>query len=1040
MLRPLLYIFSCCLSLASVTVEAQSFYSKNFRAADGLAADLTKCVIQDKLGFIWVGSDNGLVRYDGYSFESFENSTASNYIKHLEYDKDSSIIVAHDLGLTRITYGDGIKPFFNTIRAGQRTKTDTTLWYPKKVYRDTRDNIWVAEPQSVVKLGNESFRRFDFADSENSTSFVESFNFLQLDEKQLLITSFPGNIFVYDYENDTIRQVSKNPQVGEIHIAQRIADSILLGCRNGIYLLDEMQYSTSLLLLGGPYVDIKRLEEGRLLACLENESVIILERKADKLKIKNSQIASNKPNQIFESGDETIWISSERGLTQLSRPQLQELGAIESFIEAVIPSNFDNSLYLLSKEDIWKVDSKTLEVGKIVSNQSSYFLTGVASKGSLWVGDNFELLQIKDDIIVNRFDLSKYGRFVFEVARDPDGNLWISQESGIGLLRFNIDNFEIDRLDQQDSLDVEVTAFECIPEGIYASSIDPSKYLLYKNHSEPYFKNISLPLPENIEEDFAIGDIEVVDSVVYLSTNKGLYRQYSDTLERVTFNRDYDRVAVTSLMYDGYYLWFGNTYGLFQMNLQTGEYAYFNEKSGLPINGVNEEAIKQLGDTLWIGTSAGVGLLSKSSLQKRKPIAPSIISLTSNSTRVAELNKTINLPHNSLVEVEYSSLSYPSDRVYYSYFLQGFGRDWSPPRNSNSVRFADLPSGDYTLFLKSKKLGDITWSDPSSIRFTIDRSFYESSFFYALLAAIVILLIVITRALTGFIHKRRQKSLEKIVQERTSELNSYRENLETLVENRTIELQKTLKQLQEAQSQLVHTEKMASLGVLSAGVAHEINNPLNFIKGSLIKIKEEVRENQDTVRYIEILEQGISRISDIVRSLSNFSHKGTEITEECDIHEILENCLMILKNRLKYKVELDKHYCQEDFIITGNSGALHQVFINLLSNAEQAIEESGKISIKTTIDDSFLKIEIEDTGCGISEDNLSRITDPFFTTKPQGEGTGLGLHISYDIIRKHNGSIDLVSEVGAGTTFTVRLPLSQNETTKENQTTEKDSQ
>jgi signal transduction histidine kinase len=269
------------------------------------------------------------------------------------------------------------------------------------------------------------------------------------------------------------------------------------------------------------------------------------------------------------------------------------------------------------------------------------------------------------------------------------------------------------------------------------------------------------------------------------------------------------------------------------------------------------------------------------------------------------------------------------------------------------------------------------------------------------------------------------------IQNQNEEIQNQAEELRAANEqvgNQNLELKKSLEKLKLAQNQLIQTEKMASLGVLSAGIGHEINNPLNFINGGVETMMKYLEEHDkkilEKVRpYAEIIDEGVKRAASIVKSLSNFSRQTANMDEVCDIHNIIDNCFVMLHNRTKNRIEIKKDYCDKKLKIPGNVGKLHQVFLNLLSNSEQAIENKGKISVQTKCENDQVIIYICDTGKGIPEDHLSKINDPFFTTKDPGAGTGLGLSITYSIIRKHNGSIDFKSKLNEGTTFIVKLPL-----------------
>ncbi|MDW3195813.1 MAG: ATP-binding protein [Cytophagales bacterium] len=236
------------------------------------------------------------------------------------------------------------------------------------------------------------------------------------------------------------------------------------------------------------------------------------------------------------------------------------------------------------------------------------------------------------------------------------------------------------------------------------------------------------------------------------------------------------------------------------------------------------------------------------------------------------------------------------------------------------------------------------------------------------------------------------------------------------------ELQITLSDLQRTQKKLIETEKMASLGVLSAGITHEINNPLNFIKGGIQVLELDLKEGKpvnELEPYLNVINDGVERATTIVKSLSHFSRESTDMHESCDVHAIIDNCLLMLESKTRHKIKVLKEFGIEHFKLIGNEGRLHQAFLNILANAEQAILHSGEIKISTELDREIRKIIIKDSGSGIEPEILDKINDPFFTTKPPGQGTGLGLSIAYNIVREHKGVIEVISQPGMGTTFTL---------------------
>jgi signal transduction histidine kinase len=266
-----------------------------------------------------------------------------------------------------------------------------------------------------------------------------------------------------------------------------------------------------------------------------------------------------------------------------------------------------------------------------------------------------------------------------------------------------------------------------------------------------------------------------------------------------------------------------------------------------------------------------------------------------------------------------------------------------------------------------------------------------------------------------------------------------------------------LEQLRQTQNQLVRSEKMASLGQLVAGVAHEINNPVNFIRSNIPHMKEYlqgfkkaldcIRNQQDCLsdpaqkqfqaiweeedlhfacedseKIVQSLEEGSDRIANIVSDLRLYSRSDDDYFTLFNIHEAIDSSLTLLHNRFKHHVTVHKRY-GEIPLLECSPGRISQVFLNILSNAVDAIAGSGNIRIQTYTENERAHIEIRDDGKGIPENDINKIFDPFFTTKPAGAGTGLGLSISYGIIEQHRGTISVESEAGKGATFRISLPI-----------------
>lgn len=312
---------------------------------------------------------------------------------------------------------------------------------------------------------------------------------------------------------------------------------------------------------------------------------------------------------------------------------------------------------------------------------------------------------------------------------------------------------------------------------------------------------------------------------------------------------------------------------------------------------------------------------------------------------------------------------------------------------------------------------------------------------------------------------------EKLTKELINALKT-KDELTQIAQAQAEQLKQFIRELQQTQSQLIQAEKMSSLGQLVAGVAHEINNPVNFIYGNLKYVDDyinylmqlvhlyqqfyphHVPEIEDYIKKIELdflrddlpkiinsMKVGAGRISEIVLSLRNFSRLDEAEMKKIDIHEGLDSTLLILQNRFKEKVDCSEIEVVKSYgnvpLVDCYPGQLNQVFMNIISNAIDALENShkpyfpeikknhSKITITTEIIQNNVIIRIADNGLGITDAVKERVFDPFFTTKPVGKGTGLGLSISYQIVvKKHKGKLRCISERGQGAEFYIEIPLS----------------
>jgi signal transduction histidine kinase len=390
----------------------------------------------------------------------------------------------------------------------------------------------------------------------------------------------------------------------------------------------------------------------------------------------------------------------------------------------------------------------------------------------------------------------------------------------------------------------------------------------------------------------------------------------------------------------------------------------------------------------------------------------------------------------------YSALSFIApEKVMIKFRMKGYDRDWIISKGERRAVYTNLPPGDHVFEIIAAN-SDGVWTDvPKQFSFTVQPLFYQTNWFRALaLLTLLGLIWLIVRWRTAST-REQNILLEKEVGKRTEELNSQKK-----------ELEQTLSSLKSTQTQLIHAEKMASLGELTAGIAHEIQNPLNFVnnfsdvnKDLLTEMNEEIgKGNFDEVKAIakdvidneEKINHHGKRADAIVKGMLQHSQKAAGQKELTDLNAMVDEYLRLAFHGFRAK---DKTF-QSDFTTNfdpsiGKINIVQQdiarVLLNLINNAFYAVNEKRKmgvdgylpsVHITTAKQGNQVTIAVRDNGNGISSTHIKKIFQPFFTTKPTGEGTGLGLSLSYDIIKAHGGAVNVESVEGEGSTFVLTLP------------------
>ena len=747
---------------------------------------------------------------------------------------------------------------------------------------------------------------------------------------------------------------------------------------------------------------------------------------------------------------------------------------------------FSNKLFLDKENNIWSVDNRGLFKFNLLNFKSYNRDTGLAenevsaifeaSDGTLYIANPSFLNVFENGEITAQYSLQvddELEERALQMTEHGDGSIYIAAGNG-GLYRLKDGVINPVNSSSPIPLVTSVLSFE---GGIYFSD---SEYVYKLTDNKTAIKINEKPY-QSIRNIVDLGNAKMA----FLSAVDGLYLfedghitnynsgflNYNNIYDAVQWNgkiilgtsaglatidgkkiipysiNDFDDVVFSLLVDRDNQLWIGTFNGVFRWDGQVLE--QFSIAQGLIGNEINRNALVQTRDgDIWIGTELGVSAYDETedqSAEKTPDLYFTSITTEDSLEVKSEFQPTFSSDLNTLT-FKFRGISFLyNDKIFYRYRLMGLEQEWNLSNNFSipRVTYRNLEPGEYTFEIQARnEVSD--WSDSRSYSFTIAKPFYTTWWFILIAVAVSAAISYLILRLRYMYLIKKQKELQKLIQKRTKSISEknlqIRSKNEELIQvnkelhEKTNSLNTALKKLEAAQVNLVQKEKMAALGVLTAGVAHEINNPVNYIKSASEIINEMIEEEDDKLvirekdvfdEVFKSIEIGVQRIVSIVRSLGSFSRTNEEDKGECDVHKILDECLVILKNEYKRRVDIRKNYSSEKLSIQGNEGKIYQLFTNIIMNAIQAIEGKGEIAIETWKEEQNIYIRVKDTGKGFDDLIKEKLFDPFFTTKDPGEGTGLGLSIAYNIVKVHNGEINYDSLPGSGTTVTIKFPVKQ---------------
>jgi len=1061
----------------------------DFGTPQGMQAKLITKLFKSHNGFLWIGSREGLFRYDGMHIQTFVQGSAA----------DAPVI-----GITEDTKGNIWFIKANTI--GMIDLHNNTISYSDKIgfnlraldemITDDNGNIWVYnlidKSVSIINPVAQTYKNIDAKTWLSDTSAFyqhpsgNDVKILQDDSKNIWITTMAGGVDIIDAQSGKIKYLGKNNGLSSdsiVAITKDKSGQIWLGMLGGMDAVDikngyikhygQLQgfknfYTTCLLIDNKGYL-WRNTQTGIEVADLKNKRVRNINQSNGLIGDAVLSVVQDNYNRIWvatttglnmidqnaetvhplgttqiislmEDGANNLWVATLKGLF-IVNPQRTEMhlldkagGLSDNYVQGFWKRNGNMIVATFQGYNIIDPVHKTiLKVGKEEGLVSDSLYTSFNDKsGNMWLTGPRRGIDLVDSAKGISLHTEKEGGLsdntIMDIKQDNNGLIWLAtQYNGIDVI--DLDNGTVKYLNNQPGLrdtcnrlmmeDNYGRMWIGTDKGIYVADTKNGT-LTNITTKEGLSNNTVLSLLEYNGTILAGTDFKVTmitapqpgDSVTkwkisLLDKSAGLVK---------VFTTSWLTDAVT---HDGKYLWGDDGITVIN-NIEPANDSATTYITGLTVMGQPQYFMNSSSDSIYAGHSKS----------KWDSVAGPY-----------NLPEKLSLPHNeNYLQFQFTeaNLSRP-DTTLYTYILDGIDKNWSKPSlNTSTENYLNLPAGKYNFKVSSKGI-DGKWSSPATFEFTILPPWYQTWWAYTLYVLIGLGLLRLY-----VVYRSRKLQREKKI-------------LEEKVRVRTEQLQKSLEDLKSTQSQLIQSEKMASLGELTAGIAHEIQNPLNFVNNFsevntelADELKVELRKTnltpeqrlpiEELANDIKSNQEKISfhgkRADSIVKGMLQHSRSSNGQKELINVNTLADEYLRLAYHGLRAKDKSFNAEMKTDFdesipkinIVGQDVG---RVILNLITNAFYAANVAKMIKgkdyeptvwVSTKKENGKILIKVRDNGTGIPEKVKDKIFQPFFTTKPTGEGTGLGLSLSYDIIKVHGGQIKVQSKEGEGTEFTIELP------------------
>ncbi|MEN0002587.1 MAG: two-component regulator propeller domain-containing protein [Bacteroidota bacterium] len=737
-----------------------------------------KAIQKDEQGNIWVGSDDGLILYNGKEVQAFSGAEQIPFIKKIVTTKAGELLIVHDDGLTRIVYEDGVARF-DRLLTGSKVQEEDQLFFPKTAYEDRNGVIWIGENEDVVRYRKGRMKRYLFDETAENSDIFSSFSFAEDGYGRLWVLSYTGGMYYYQSGADQFVKVALPVAIDEVsYLLSDGTNQLWVGAEDGVYRMRLGEEAAVLEM--ERLVAVDRVSK---LQFLNEEELLIASYSSGLFQwVKGSGLA--RVTQIsdadiidFYVNERSVWVASNERIDVLN---FLPFAIVTATADRDIPSialSEDNKVIACDGERIFFLQKRFdgFQMEKVFDTQRQFFINkAIQRKRNLWLAASHG--------VIYRYNLDSKELKELYRGESEDWLIDIYMDQRQSLWAFNRVSEKVIEIDSSFSITAHENLRECWQMKENAAgeliAMGRSPKVMVRAAGAQRFKTYAIAFEEEVQ---IIYDFDLNGAYILLATDKGLYRipsQFKSGDEPITPKLLYSGVVRSVAAADGGVLWFGDLNGL--VRKEVDRISYFDQNNGLPSRRVTERGMLiDQNDELWVATGKGVGFVANKMLLQAKTPTPQLIQLKQDGRIEDAQGSDLGvIPSSSILQLSFALISFPAENVTYQALLSNSnGEEQIIHEGDAYFSLIGLPPDDYELKVSAKQLSGRRWSEPVLLQFTIKQPFYQTSLFYLLLTLLGFGLVVAGTQWYNRQLKRSNQKLDQLVKERTHLLNEQKDKL-----------------------------------------------------------------------------------------------------------------------------------------------------------------------------------------------------------------------------------------------------------------------